>query len=141
MDIGCGCGALALASRKAEAKSVLCNDIDHIAMAAVLLNFKLNQLEPPELSVDNLIGRSHTNQPRNASIFLGDMFYDEKMAEKILSWCLANCQIDNEIFIGDPGRWGLEFIKDYITQVAEYDIMDDDCGEFRSACVFKFVPN
>ena len=138
MDIGCGCGALGIAAKKAGAKSVLCNDIDQMALAAVELNFKLNRMESPKLSTEDLLCRSSKIQPKNSSIFLGDMFYDEAMAKKIVTWCLKNEQNRNDIFIGDPGRWGLDFIMDCITKVAEYDINDDDCDEFRTAAVFRF---
>ena len=141
MDIGCGCGALGIAATRAGAKSVMCNDIDELAIAAVQLNFKLNKLEPPILSAEDLLQSSSQIQAENTTIFLGDMFYDEVMAGKILSWCLKNNQIENDVFIGDPGRWGLDFIKDHITKVAEYDISDEDCDEFRTASVFQFISN
>ena len=141
MDIGCGCGALGIAAKKAGATTVLCNDIDRVAMAAVQLNFQLNKLKPPILSVEDILSSSCTIQDQNTAIFLGDMFYDEAMAKKIVAWCCRNSRTGNDIFIGDPGRWGLDFIRDHISKVAEYDIHDDDCGEYRAASVFRFIPD
>ena len=141
LDFGCGCGALGIAAQLAGAKSVVCNDIDQLAMAAVELNFKLNKLDPPFLLTDDLLTDFSSRKLEKTSIFMGDMFYDEVMAKKILSWCKENCKSRNDIYIGDPGRWGLDFIRHSIVQVAEYEINDEDCDEFRTAAVFQFVPS
>ena len=141
LDFGCGCGALGIAAKKVGAKSVVCNDIDQLAMAAVELNFKLNKLDPPFLLTDDLLKPSSLSKLEKTSIFMGDMFYDEVMAKKILAWCKRSCQSKNTIYIGDPGRWGLDFIRDSITKVEEYEIIDEDCDEYRTAAVFQFQSN
>lgn len=138
IDLGCGCGATGIAAARSGASTVLCNDIDECAIEAVKLNFQLNNLNCPLLSTENLLNSNDQHFHENSVIFLGDMFYDEIIAQKIVSWCLRNICYGNDIFIGDPGRWGLDFIRDYILQVAEYGIDDEDCDEYKTVAVYQF---
>ena len=102
---------------------------------AALLNANLNEIDVGKLLVsnDNLIG---SNIPEDI-IFIGDLFYDEQIAEILLPW-LHKCSSDGKlIFIGDPGRHGLtENRLNFMKKLATYELTENCCIENRG---FKFV--
>ena len=52
--------------------------------------------------------------------------------------CIIHYKAGHDIYIGDPGRFGFEVIKKYVTNIATYEINDEECHEFKTASVFKF---
>ncbi|XP_029416319.1 electron transfer flavoprotein beta subunit lysine methyltransferase isoform X2 [Nannospalax galili] len=84
------------------AAKVLANDIDPIAGMAVVLNCRLNGLNPFPILTKNIL---NMQQGKWDLIVLGDMFYDEDLAESLHRW-LENCfwTYGTRVLIGDPGR-------------------------------------
>ena len=62
LDLGSGCGALAIAAVRSGAKSVIANDIDQNAFTATKINMKLNDIREDEidfLAADLLQDQQH----------------------------------------------------------------------------------
>ncbi|XP_068802322.1 electron transfer flavoprotein beta subunit lysine methyltransferase isoform X2 [Struthio camelus] len=87
LDLGSGCGATAIAAVMSGASQVLANDIDPIAGMAMILNCELNHLNPFPITIKNIINSEVGNWDL---IFLGDMFYDEQLADDLHHW-LRKC--------------------------------------------------
>lgn len=141
LDIGCGNGSVSLASRLAGAHQVIANDIDLVALASTMMNCQVNDIEHPILSCHNQIPMmGQTANPHQSNIvFLGDMFYDEDTARGINVWCKELKAQGQRIFVGDPGRWALSFVKDSLERRAEYCIKDEACPEYDTTSVYEFV--
>ncbi|XP_043481052.1 electron transfer flavoprotein beta subunit lysine methyltransferase-like isoform X2 [Leptopilina heterotoma] len=104
LDLGSGCGASAIAAKLVGARQVLANDIDPVACVAILMNAKLNNVDL-RVSKENLI-EGKLNELFNV-ILIGDLLYDEKIAEKLIPWLERSLRAGSQIYIGDPGRHAL----------------------------------
>lgn len=102
LDLGCGCGASAIAAKLTGASHVVANDIDPIATVATKMNCELNNVEPLPCVTENIIGSVSDQWD---IILLGDMFYDEVLADSLHQW-LRTCIVmhGTQVLIGDPGR-------------------------------------
>lgn len=122
LDLGSGCGASAIAAKLCGASHVIANDIDAVAAEAIQLNCEINNLEPIPCVTYNLIG----SEPDSWDlILLGDMFYDDGLADSLHLWLQRCIKIHNtEVYIGDPGRFQFEIhsIKKHLKQVAQYSL-------------------
>lgn len=86
------------------------------------MNCELNGAGPVECLTDNIIG----SQPKDYDlILLGDMFYDEVLADRLHRW-LDGCinTHGTTVLIGDPGRAQFEEhgIKKLLQLMAEFDL-------------------
>ncbi|KAM3858948.1 electron transfer flavoprotein beta subunit lysine methyltransferase-like [Diretmus argenteus] len=122
LDLGSGCGASAIAAKLCGAARVVANDIDTVAAVATRMNCELNGLEPLVCVTDNLIGL----EPEGYDlILLGDMFYEEALADSLHSW-LDRCieTHGTQVLIGDPGRAQFEghTIKTLLHQLAQFEL-------------------
>ncbi|XP_044533189.1 electron transfer flavoprotein beta subunit lysine methyltransferase [Gracilinanus agilis] len=102
LDVGSGCGATAIAAKMSGASRILANDIDPIAGLAASLNCTLNNLDPLPTLTQNLLD----SEPASWDVIvLGDMFYDTRLADRLLQW-LRKCMRTpgTQVLIGDPGR-------------------------------------
>ena len=113
LDLATGSGIVALAARRAGARSVLANDIDPIAGDAVLANAAANGLDVTWLCRDLL----DEPPPEVDVVFAGDILYDRDTAPRVLRWLQA-CEAP--VFVGDPGRDYLP--QQGLVEVASYDI-------------------
>ncbi|MBN3295265.1 ETKMT methyltransferase, partial [Amia calva] len=124
LDLGCGCAASAIAARLAGASLVVANDIDPVAAIATKLNCELNGLQPIAAVTANLIGKEPDSWDL---ILLGDMFYDETLADSLHSW-LRDCirTRGTRVLIGDPGRTQFEShsIRQQLLKLADYELPD-----------------
>ncbi|XP_017569180.1 electron transfer flavoprotein beta subunit lysine methyltransferase [Pygocentrus nattereri] len=124
LDLGCGCGASAIAAKLSGATHVLANDIDPVAAIATQMNCELNGLEPLPSVTENMIG----SKPENWDlILLGDMFYDETLADCLHNWLHTCIKIHRtQILIGDPGRAQFEShsIKKLLHEQAQFELPD-----------------
>ncbi|KAJ8245610.1 hypothetical protein GJAV_G00272590 [Gymnothorax javanicus] len=120
LDMGSGCGASAIAARISGCARVQANDIDPVAAIAIKLNCELNGLEPLPAVTEDLIG----SEPEGWDlILLGDMFYEEDLANGLHAWLQRCVQTrGTRVLIGDPGRAQLEghSIKRHLRPLAEY---------------------
>lgn len=122
LDLGAGCGAIAIAAKIRGAKKVVANDIDKVACAAIKLNAQLNNVEL-SVSQENLLLRSP--DPTDF-IFIGDMLYDEEITGDLIPWLEKARKSGARIFVGDPGRHGLtNDLRNQLTLLKCYALPDN----------------
>ena len=116
LDLGAGSGLTAIAAMKAGARSVLANDIDVLALAAVTLNAAENAVAV-ETSANDLLAMP----PSQFDVVLvGDLFYERQLAEQVLAFIEAAAKGGALVLIGDPQR--NYFPKGRFVLAAEYQV-------------------
>ena len=113
LDLATGSGLVALAARRAGARSVLACDIDPLAGEAVAANAAANRLAVAWLQADLLDGPP----PAVDVVLAGDVLYEQGMASRVLAWLDS---FDGVVLLGDPGRDYLPHGR--FTEVAAYDV-------------------
>jgi predicted nicotinamide N-methyase len=114
LDVAAGSGLVAIAAAMAGAGVVTANDIDPYALAAIALNAQVN-----DVTVDTRGGDLLDGDGGDAEVVLaGDVFYDQSMAERMLSFLRRAEGRGARILVGDPGRDflphdGLEVLASY----------------------------
>ncbi|MGZ6826476.1 MAG: class I SAM-dependent methyltransferase [Mycobacteriales bacterium] len=113
LDLATGSGLVAVAARKAGARSVLAADVDPLSEQAVAANAAANRVDVMWTGLDLLDGPV----PHVDVVLAGDVLYEKRMAARVLAWLGT---FSGPVLLGDPGR-------DYLPQqglvpVAEYDI-------------------
>ncbi|XP_051011581.1 electron transfer flavoprotein beta subunit lysine methyltransferase [Acomys russatus] len=143
LDIGSGCGATAIAAKMSGASKILANDIDPIAGMAITLNCKLNGLNPFPVLTKNIL---NIQQVKFDIIVLGDMFYDEELADGLHLW-LENYFWAHrpQVLIGDPERpqFSGHSIRHQLHQVGEYALPEStqrDNNGLTTSAVWEFHP-
>ncbi|XP_076393063.1 electron transfer flavoprotein beta subunit lysine methyltransferase-like isoform X2 [Megachile rotundata] len=122
LDLGAGCGAIAIAAKLRGAKEVVANDIDKVACAAIKLNARLNNVEL-NVSQENLL---HRSPDATDYIFIGDMLYDEEITGILIPWLQKAKKNGTRIFVGDPGRHGLtNDLRNQLTLLKCYSLPDN----------------
>ncbi|XP_056138236.1 electron transfer flavoprotein beta subunit lysine methyltransferase [Lampris incognitus] len=143
LDLGSGCGASSIAAKLCGAVHVIANDTDTVASIATHINCELNSLEPVVCVNDNMIGF----EPEHYDlILLGDMFYEEALANSLHSW-LDRCikSHGTQVLIGDPGRAQFEghSIKRLLRQLVQYDlpesVQEENYG-LTCSSVWRYYP-
>ncbi|XP_053665724.1 electron transfer flavoprotein beta subunit lysine methyltransferase-like [Anopheles marshallii] len=147
LDVGCGCGASAIAALMVGANRVTANDIDPVALQATLLNAELNGITGNRLVVsgDNFISNGADTQTSNQYevVLIGDLFYDTEIAADLHPWIQRLARAGTEIFIGDPGRHGITEtgVLSDMELLTRYKLPDNICLEnsgFSYANVWQF---
>ncbi|KAG6939675.1 electron transfer flavoprotein beta subunit lysine methyltransferase [Chelydra serpentina] len=143
LDLGSGCGATAIAAVMSGASQVLANDIDPIAGMAMVLNCELNNVKPFPILTKNIIDTELDNWDL---IVLGDMFYDEQLANSLHPW-LRKCSRTHgtKVLIGDPGRPQFlgHRIHGKLHKVVEYSLPESTRQEnngLTSSIVWSYQP-
>ncbi|XP_006874813.1 PREDICTED: methyltransferase-like protein 20 [Chrysochloris asiatica] len=143
LDLGSGCGATAIAAKMSGASRILANDIDPIAGMAIMLNCELNQLNPFPILTKNILD---LEQDKWDLVVLGDMFYDEDLADCLHRW-LKKCfwTHGTQILIGDPGRpqFSGHSIQNQLHKVIEYSLPEPTRQEnngLTTSTVWDFQP-
>ena len=134
LDIACGSGLVGIAARLAGAESVLCNDIDAYAGAAVALNAALNGVQLAFTGSDLLAGPI----PDVDIILAGDICYEKPMTDAMLTYFRRAAPHKIEVYIGDPHR--TYFPKAGLRRLADYDILtnaDIEDAAVKPASVWK----
>ncbi|CAF1281224.1 unnamed protein product [Adineta steineri] len=133
LDIGCGCGASAIASKMAGAINVIANDIDPDALIATDHNARLNNVLINKFSSDNLLQNPSMTLNNNVLdlLIIGDMCYDDQLAQQIVNLIITARQYHLHVLLADPGRHSFKSIvvnqlKDLMKCVCEYPIIDSD---------------
>ncbi|XP_061400257.1 electron transfer flavoprotein beta subunit lysine methyltransferase-like [Musca vetustissima] len=140
LDVGSGCGATSIAAILKSAKYAIANDIDEVAGIAALMNAQLNRIDTSKIliSEDNLIGSNVAED----IVFIGDLFYDEEIAEILLPWLQKLSTNGKIILIGDPGRHGItENRLKFMHKLATYELTENCCIEnkgFSTVHVWRF---
>ncbi|XP_074839885.1 electron transfer flavoprotein beta subunit lysine methyltransferase [Carettochelys insculpta] len=143
LDLGSGCGATAIAAVMSGASQILATDIDPIAGMAMVLNCELNNVTPFPILTKNIIGTELKNWDL---IVLGDMFYDEQLANSLHHW-LRKCikTQGTKVLIGDPGRPQFlgHHIHSQLHKVVEYSLPESTRQEnngLTSSAVWSYQP-
>ncbi|XP_043823228.1 electron transfer flavoprotein beta subunit lysine methyltransferase isoform X2 [Dromiciops gliroides] len=104
------------------ASKILANDIDPIAGVAILLNCKLNKLDPLPILTKNILD---SKLDKWELIVLGDMFYDEDLSDRLLHWLRKSIRSHGtKVLIGDPGRTQFcgHSIQNHLQKVVTYSL-------------------
>jgi predicted nicotinamide N-methyase len=116
LDLATGSGLVAIAAKKAGARSVLAADIDRFACAAARLNAQTNDVVIDIIADDLLDG-----SPQEFDVILvGDLFYEKDLAARVLAWLTQAKRAQARILIGDPGRSYLP--KSQLHHVIDYNV-------------------
>jgi len=116
IDFAAGCGIAAIAAMKAGAKSALAVDIDPLALEAIKLNAKYNQV-----SVDTVEGVDLAKPLKKADIiFAGDICYQQALSTKVTRWLRLCVEVGITAYIADPGRAYVP--QEGMHQKASYDV-------------------
>jgi len=135
LDFASGSGLCAIAAMVGGARSALAVDIDGFALEAVAINAQVNGAAV-EVTDNDLLD---ADPPDIDLILAGDVFYEQPLAGRVLSWLQVAHQRGVDVLIGDPGR--AYFPRDIMTQLAQYDVptmRELEGVEVKKAGVFAF---
>jgi predicted nicotinamide N-methyase len=115
-DLATGSGLCAIAAMQAGAEAVTAADIDPFAVAAVALNARANRQRV------SVIGRDVLDEaPPDVDVILaGDIWYEARLAERVLPWLLQARLRGIDVLVGDPGRRYLP--ADLLVELGTYDV-------------------
>jgi predicted nicotinamide N-methyase len=116
LDLAAGSGLVALAASLAGARSVVANEIDPYAIAAIRLNAAANarEIQPYQ---GNLLVETATDAE---VVLAGDVFYNRDMATAMLRFLRAARDRGAVVLAGDPGRAYVP--ADDLVRVASFDV-------------------
>ena len=133
IDLASGSGLVAIAALKAGATNALAADIDEFSATAIALNATLNEVALT-ITTDDLLA---TAPPDCDVILVGDLFYEQSLAARLLEWLKLAQQRGTRVLIGDPGRAYLP--KHHLTQLAAYSVpvtRDLEDAEIKQSAVW-----
>lgn len=136
LDLGSGCGLVAIAAAKAGAAEVLASDVDPFAGAALRLNAAANGVTVAIVEGDLLAAAP----PIVDIILAGDVFYGPKEAQGMAGFLTRCVCAGIRVLVGDPGRADLPTGK--LRKIAEYSVADfgSVAGETsRPSGVYEFI--
>ncbi len=135
LDLGTGSGLTAIAAKKAGARDVIAADIDHLALAAVLLNAAANNVVV-EITDEDLLAKPPV--PIDV-VLVGDLFYERQLADRVLAFIEAAGRLGAIILIGDPQR--NYFPRGRFSAIAEYQVpvtRELEDSEIKKTAVWRF---
>jgi predicted nicotinamide N-methyase len=100
LDLGSGSGLVGIAAAKSGAKEVIAADIDRYAITAIGLNAKANAVGILPVFGDLTEG----TPPKVDTVLIGDLFYEQDLAKRVLSFIDRCLRADIAVLIGDPKR-------------------------------------
>jgi predicted nicotinamide N-methyase len=118
LDLGSGCGVVAIAAARAGAAHVTAVDIDPLAAAAVALNATANGVAVTTSGADLLA--SGAALPTADVLLVADLFYERGLATRVLALVEAAHARGTLVLVGDPQR--TYFPTARFTAVATYDV-------------------
>jgi predicted nicotinamide N-methyase len=116
LDLASGSGLVAIAAAMTGAAAVTANDIDPYALAAIMLNAKVNGVPVTASCGDLLDGDGGQAE----LVLAGDVFYGKSMAERILPFLQRVAARGARVLVGDPGRAFLP--RDRLETIASYQV-------------------
>ncbi|GAA1831726.1 methyltransferase [Luedemannella flava] len=119
LDVASGSGLVAVAAAAAGAASVVANEIDGYAAAAIALNADANGFVVDVVHGDLLDGDGGAADV----VFAGDVFYSRAMAQRVLAFLERARARGAQVLVGDPGRAYLP--RERFTRVADYRVPVD----------------
>jgi len=136
IDLASGSGLVAIAAMKAGAATALAADIDEFSAAAIALNAALNRVSLT-ITTDDLLSQP---PPDCDMILVGDLFYEQSLAARLLDWLRLARHQGTHVLIGDPGRSYLP--KQHLTQLAAYSVpvtRDLEDAEIKQGAVWRLT--
>ena len=136
LDLACGSGLVAVAAARAGASTVIANDIDPYAEAAVELNAALNGVH-----IDFLSGNLLAGDPPGVDLILaGDICYEKAMTGAMLTFFDRARAHSMAVLVGDPHR--TYFPASGFRRVAQYRVQThadiEDVAE-KAASVWEYT--
>jgi len=134
VDFAAGSGLVAIAAMKAGAKSALAVDIDALALDAIKLNAKLNNVVV-ETSGGIDMGKPYTKAD---IIFAGDICYEQSMSTTLVRFLRLCVERGISVHLSDPGRAYVP--QEGLKKIASYDVptsRDIEDKDVRTASVWK----
>jgi predicted nicotinamide N-methyase len=119
LDLASGSGLVGIAAAKAGAAPVVATDIDRFAECAIALNAAANGAYL-DVVLQDLLDHPADIDARYDAILIGDLFYEQDTARRVLAFAERHAAMGTHIYVGDPGRTYLP--KDRLRQLAEYRI-------------------
>ena len=116
VDVATGCGLVAIAAAGGGSTEVRAVDIDEFAVAAARLNANLNNVAV-EVEMADVADVAVT---AGTVVTVGDVFYDERIAARMLPALSRLVESGAEVLVGDPHRAYLPV--DALEVVATYDV-------------------
>lgn len=115
-DLASGSGLCAIAAMQAGAARATGCDVDQFAAAAIALNARGNRCRVNVVHRDVL-----DDAPPDADVVLaGDVWYDPRLAERVLRWLRRAAEQGIDVLVGDPGRRYLPTAE--LIELASYEI-------------------
>jgi predicted nicotinamide N-methyase len=135
LDLASGSGLVAIAASKAGAATVIANDIDPYAIAAIRLNARTNAVTVTENLSDLLDGDGGDVD----TVLAGDVFYAEPMSRRMLAFLDRVAARGIAVLIGDPGRGHVP--PGRFETVASYRVPDADAfADAQLTCMSVLRP-
>lgn len=132
LDLGAGCGIVAIAAARCGARATAL-DLDPLSAEATRLNAQANGEAVECVTADALAG----GVPAADLLLAGDLFYDAGLARRAARH-LDRCAVAGlTVLVGDIGRRHLP--RDRLSQLAAYETADFGSGEMRQGGVFAWV--
>ena len=136
LDIGAGCGLVAIAAARAGAR-VTAAELDPFACAAIAMNAGLNKVSLAIETADLLAREPASWQ----AVLAGDMCYERPLADRLIPWLGRLARGGALVLLGDPGRAYLP--KTGLEEVARYTVktpLELEDREARDTVVWRFAP-
>lgn len=134
LDLGAGSGIVGIAAMKAGASRVIAADIDPYAIAAIGLNAAANGVCVTPILNDLTSGAP----PAVDIVLVGDLFYEQKLADAVTAFLRRCVEAGIQVLIGDP--WRVALPRERLRLLAEYPGPDFGGGGHRSNAVFSLEP-
>jgi predicted nicotinamide N-methyase len=136
LDFAAGSGIAGIAAVKSGAAKVIASEIDAFALAALRLNYDLNDVKIDIIDNDLLNG-----PPIGWDLILaGDVCYERPMASRVLAWLDQAVAAGIEVLVADPGRAYLP--KSGLTELARYDIptsLDLENRKMMTTVIYRYA--
>jgi predicted nicotinamide N-methyase len=139
LDLGAGSGLLAIAAARSGASPVVAADIDAFSESAIALNAAANAVHVKCVTAD-LLDTALVPAPRFDVILVGDLFYEQTTAARVLAFLDRQLAIGVRVLIGDPGRSYLP--RQRLERLADYSVpvtRDLEDQEIKRTAVFALV--
>lgn len=135
-----GAGLEAIAAAKSGAARVLATEIDPFALTALELNASMNGVTIVITGIDLLEVGLSALPFRPETVLIGDVFFEQPLADRVTAFAAACVASGAETLIGDPGRSYLP--KDRMVSLAEYRVpttraLED--AEIKRTVVWRFL--
>ncbi|MEW5848418.1 MAG: 50S ribosomal protein L11 methyltransferase [Myxococcota bacterium] len=137
LDLGAGCGVVALAAARVGARTVTASEIDPCALAAVELNAELQGVSVALLLEDVL----HRASGAWEVILAADVCYDRDDAARLRHWLQARAQEGTQVLLSDPARGFLR--TEGLVEVARLQVPTHpelEGAAVRETVVFSLLP-